>query len=87
MKNRHTFKTSSSAPAVTEPASAPTTEAATLAETGCPFGDISGEKIRFTQPVVLPVIYEMPSDIVKEAGEKFNLKFILTFIAVMQDAH
>ena len=72
MKNKNNFNTNDPVPVVTEPATSPSTQPASPVEEGCPFGDISNDKVRITYAAITPGVVDVKQDFVKQLAEKFN---------------
>ncbi|SEH79031.1 PASTA domain-containing protein [Ruminococcus flavefaciens] len=72
MKNKNNFNTNDPVPVVTDPATSPSTQPASPVEEGCPFGDISNDKVRVTYAAISPGVVDVKQDFVKQLAENFN---------------
>ncbi|WP_295071565.1 PASTA domain-containing protein [Ruminococcus sp.] len=73
MKNKNSFNSNDPVPVVTDPATSPSTKPASIVEEGCPFGDISNDKVRLTNSDIFPQIAIFDEDSVKHLAELFNM--------------
>lgn len=73
MKNKNSFNSNDPVPVVTDPATSPSTQPASIVEEGCPFGDISNDKVRLTNSDIFPQIAIFDEDSVKHLAELFNM--------------